>query len=153
MRMNKYDQNKELSCLMNCDANSLYRWAMSQKVPVDGNKWGNNRCNIDEKFIKCYDEDSSKGYIFEACVQYPEKFNDLHNDLAFLPKGMKVKNCNKFLWNLYNNEKYIVEIAALKQVLNPGFTLKSVYIDLNTKLDINTKVQSRSKKTILKRLF
>ena len=48
--MSKYHQNKELSYLMYCDTNSPYRWAISQKIPTDGNKWGNNEFNIEEKF-------------------------------------------------------------------------------------------------------
>ena len=34
----KYDKNKESSYLMYLDANNLYRWAMSQELPVDGFK-------------------------------------------------------------------------------------------------------------------
>ena len=30
---------KESSYIQNLDANDLYGWAMSQKVPVDGFKW------------------------------------------------------------------------------------------------------------------
>ena len=34
-----YDKNKESSYLMYLDANNLYGWAISQKLPVDGFKW------------------------------------------------------------------------------------------------------------------
>ena len=37
--MNNYDKNIESSYLMHLDANNLYGWAMSQKLPVDGFKW------------------------------------------------------------------------------------------------------------------
>ena len=33
-----YDKNKKLSYLMYLDANNLYGWVMSQKLPVDGFK-------------------------------------------------------------------------------------------------------------------
>ena len=33
---------------------------MSQKLPVDGSKWIKDVTEIDEKFIKNYDEDSDK---------------------------------------------------------------------------------------------
>ena len=34
-----YDENKESSNIQYLDANNLYGWAMSQKLPVDGFKW------------------------------------------------------------------------------------------------------------------
>ena len=36
--MKNYDKNKESSFLMYVDANNLYGWAMSKKLPVDGFK-------------------------------------------------------------------------------------------------------------------
>ena len=39
-----------------------------------------NTLNFNEDFIKDYDEDSDKGYIFEVNVEYPEDFHDLHCD-------------------------------------------------------------------------
>ena len=37
--MKNYDKNKESLYLMYLDANDLYGWGMSQKLPVDGFKW------------------------------------------------------------------------------------------------------------------
>ena len=37
--MKNYDNNKESSYFQYLHANNLYRWAMSQKLPVDGLKW------------------------------------------------------------------------------------------------------------------
>ena len=37
--MKNYDKNKELSHIIYLDANNLYRWPISQKLPVNGFKW------------------------------------------------------------------------------------------------------------------
>ena len=49
---------------------------MSKKLPVNGFKWINNietaEPVINEDFIKNYDENNDKGYIFEVDVKYPK---------------------------------------------------------------------------------
>ena len=40
--MKNYDKNNESSDLKYLDANNLYRWAMSQKLSVNGLKWVKN---------------------------------------------------------------------------------------------------------------
>ena len=37
--MKNYDKNKESSYIQYSDANNLYGWATSQKLPVNGFKW------------------------------------------------------------------------------------------------------------------
>ena len=54
-----------------------------------------NISRFDEDFIKNYDEDSNKGYVFEVDVEYPRFLHNLHTDLLFLSKIMKIKKCNK----------------------------------------------------------
>ena len=116
--MQNYDKNKESSYIQYLDANNLYGWAMSEKLPVNGFKWVKNTSKIDEKFIKNYDEDSDKGYIFEVDVKYPRRLHDLHSDLPFLPKRTKIGKCKKLVCNLRNMKKYVVHIRSLKQALN-----------------------------------
>ena len=121
--MKNYDKNKESSCIQYLDANNLYGWAMSQKLPVNGFKWINDVTRIDEQFIQNYDEDSDKGYILEVDIKYPKKFYDFHSDLPFLPERMKIDKCKKLVCNL-RNKKYVVHIRSLKQALNHGLKLK-----------------------------
>ena len=64
------------------------------KLPVSGFNWVKNVSKIDEDFIKNYDEDSDKGYILEANVEYPENLHDLHSELPFLPATMKIDKCS-----------------------------------------------------------
>ena len=49
---------------------------MSQKLPVNGFRWINDVTEIDEEFIKNYDEDNDKGYILEVDVKYPRKLHE-----------------------------------------------------------------------------
>ena len=50
--MENYDENEESSFLEHLDANNLYRWAMSEPLPVNGFDWIEYLSKIDEDFIK-----------------------------------------------------------------------------------------------------
>ena len=71
--MENYNKNEESSYIQYLDANNLYRWAMSQKLPVNNFKWVEDTSKINEEFIKNYNENSNKGYILEVDVKYPKK--------------------------------------------------------------------------------
>ena len=157
--MKNYDKNKESSYIQYLDANNLYGWAMSQKLPANSFKWVKNTSKIDEKFIKNYDEDSDKGYIFEVDVKYPRRLHDLHSDLPFLSKRMKIDKCKKLVCNLRNKKKYVVHIRSLKQALNYG--LKKVYriLEFNQEswlkpyIDMNTELRKIAKNDFEKDFF
>ena len=159
--MKDYDKNKESSYIQYLDVNNLYGWAMSQKLPVNGFKWVENTSKIDEKFIKSYDEDSDKGYIFEVDVEYLRRLHDLHNDLPFLPKRMKVDKCKKLVCNLHDKKNYVVHIRSLKQALNYGLKLKKVYkiIEFNQNswlkpyIDMSTELRKIAKNDFEKDFF
>ena len=125
--MKNYDKNKESSCIQYLDANNLYGWAISQKLPVDGFKWKRNISKFSEDFIKNFDEDSDKGYILEVDVEYAKNLHDLHSDLPFLPEKMKINKCSKLVSNLYDKNNYVVHKRSLKQTLNHGLILKKVH--------------------------
>ena len=61
------------SFLMYLDANNLYGWAMSHKLPTDGFKWVKKLSKFNDKFIKSYNENGDKGYFLEVYVKYPKK--------------------------------------------------------------------------------
>ena len=82
--MKNYDKTTTLSYLIYLDANNLYRWAMSQKLPIIGFEWAKKISKFDECFIKNYDENSDKGYFLEVEVEYPKNVFSLHSDLPFL---------------------------------------------------------------------
>ena len=48
------------------DANDLYEWAMSKKLPVNGFKWENDISKFNENIINNYNENSDVGYFLEV---------------------------------------------------------------------------------------
>ena len=70
--MNIYDKSIESSYLVHFDANNLYGWAMSQKLPGNGFKWVKDLSQFNKNFIKSYNENSDIGYFFEVDVEYPK---------------------------------------------------------------------------------
>ena len=90
--MKNYNKNIESSYLMYLDANNLYRWAMSQQLPVNGFKWVKYLSKFNEIFIRNYDENSDKEYFHKVDIGYPKKLFNFHKDLPFLPERRKVKN-------------------------------------------------------------
>ena len=60
--MTTHDKNNKLSYLNYVDANNLYGWAMSQKLPVGIFKWieKDDISKFDEQSITIYDENSDK---------------------------------------------------------------------------------------------
>ena len=73
--MKDFNKNIESSYIQYLDANNLYGWAMSQKLPVNYFKWVEDTSIINAEFIKNYNENNYKGYILEVDVKYP---NELH---------------------------------------------------------------------------
>ena len=75
--MKNYNNNEESSYIQYLDANNLYGWAMSKKLPVNGFKWFDNNETaepsakhvINEDFIKNYNKNNNKGYILEVDIK------------------------------------------------------------------------------------
>ena len=105
--MENHDKNEESSYIQYLDTNSLYGWAMSQKLPVNGFEWVEDTSRINEEFIKNYNKNNNKGYILEVDVKYLKKLHDLHSDLPFLPKRMKIDKCKKLVCNLHNKKNML----------------------------------------------
>ena len=63
---------------------------MSQKLRLNGFKWVEELFQFKEDFIKKYDEDSNKEYLFEVDVEYSKNLFCLHSDLLFLPERNKM---------------------------------------------------------------
>ena len=102
-----------------------------------------------------------KGYILEVDVKYPKKLHDLHSDLPFLPKRMKIDKCKKLVCNLHNKKKYVAHIKSLKQALDHGLKLKNIHriIEFNQKawlksyINMNMELRKLAKDDFEKDLF
>ena len=155
--MKNYYNNEESSYIQYLDANNR---AMSQKLPVNGFKWINNK-EINGDFIKNYDENNDKGYIFEVDVKYPKRLHDLHSDLPFLSERMEINKCKKLVCNLNNKKKYVAHINTLKQALNHGLKFKKIHrvIEFNQEawlkpyIDMNTELRKLARNDFEKDLF
>ena len=131
--MNNYDKNKILSFLLYLDANNLYGWAMSQKLPVDNFKWieKDDILKFNEDFIRNYNKNSDKGYLLEVDIEYPKNLHTLHSDLPFLPERVTINKCTKLVCTVQDKENYVLHIRVLKQALNHGLILKMCMEQLN----------------------
>ena len=74
---------------------------------------------------------------------------------------MKIDQCKKLVCNLYDKEKYVVHIRALKQALNHGLILKKVHrvilfnqeAWLKRYIDMNTELRKKAKNDFEKDFF
>ena len=87
--MKNYAKSIESSYLTYLDANNLYGWTMSQKLPVSGFKWENDLSRRSDDFIKNYNENSDVGYFLEVDVEYPKNLFRANKELPFLPERKK----------------------------------------------------------------
>ena len=128
--MKSYNNNEESLYIQYLDANNLYGWAMSNKLPTNGFKWLDTletSNKINEEFIKRYNENDNKGYILEVDVKYPKRLHELHSDLPFLSERMEVNKGKKLGCNLFNKKKYVAHINTLKQALNHELKFKKIH--------------------------
>ena len=136
---------------------------MSKKLPVNGFRWlDSDEINeINEEFIKNYNENDNKGYILEVDVKYLKRLHELHSDLPFLSERMKIDKCNKLVCNLFNVKKYVAHINSLNQTLNHGLKLKKNHriLEFNQEawlkpyIDMNTELRKSAKNDFEKDLF
>ena len=59
---------------------------------------------FNEDFIKNYNENNNKGYIFEVDVEYAKNLFNLQSDLPFLAERKKIEKCNKLVCSIVIKE-------------------------------------------------
>ena len=93
--MKDYNKDKESSYINCWHVKNLYRWAVSQKLPVNNFELTEETSQFNEDFIKKYDEEIDEWYFLEVDFQYPKKLEKFHNDLALLPERKKIEKSRK----------------------------------------------------------
>ena len=160
------------------DANNLYGWAMSQKLPSGNFRW--IPCPEYINLNSC-DENSAKGLILEVDLEYPPELHQLHNDYPLAPEKMLVKSemlsdyckknlegekmkigsVKKLIPNLYNKEKYVLHYRNLQLYLKLGMKLTKIHRALEFSqsnwlekyIAFNTKKQAEAKNAFEKDFF
>ena len=173
--MKNYEKDKDSSYLMYLDANNLYGWAMSQKLPVGKFKWG------DEKTFDISNYSGEKGCIIECDLEYPENLHDEHNMYPLAPEKILVEKdmlspycneildefkiqkttCKKLIPNLMNKQKYVLHYKNLQLYLDLGLKLKKIHRVLEFKqttwlkdyIDFNTQKRTNAANAFEKDFF
>ena len=135
----KFDPSKPSKYITYLDANNLYGWAMSKKLPTHGFKW------VDEKD---FDDWKSFPCILEVDLKVPEKLKDYFDNYPLAPENIPINKVKKLLCTLNDKKKYVIHHETLKLYLSLGLELGKIhriirfeesewmktYIDLNTEL-------------------
>ena len=99
-------------------------------------------------------------YCLQMCLKILEISVLKHMDLILLKKKVK-KKVKQFICDIEDKEKYVIQIRALKKVLNHGLTLKRLHraIQFNQKawlnpyIDMNTRLRKEAKNEFEKDFF
>ena len=153
--MKDFDETKESSYIQYLDANNLYGWAMSEKMPYKCFEWSQER-NL-EKIT----EDGDVGYVLEVDLEYPEELHDIHNDYPLAPEVMKIGKVNKLTPNFNKKIKYVLHHRNLKQYLDLGMKLTEIHRVISFKqskwlapyIALNTELRTAAKNDFEKDFF
>ena len=123
--MKDFDETKPSTFIQYLDANNLYGWAMSQKLPTHGFKW----IDVDIPKVKKLLEkkDTKQGYIFEVDLDYPSYLWKSHNDYPLAPERKKINKVDKLICSFLPKKNYVLHYKILKQYLQEGLILKKVH--------------------------
>ena len=123
--MKDFDKTKPSTFIQYLDANNLYGWAMSQKIPTHGFKWMD--INIPSVLKILEKKDTKIGYIFEVDLEYPVSLWEEHNDYPLAPERIKMGNVDKLISSFLPKTHYVLHYKNLKQYLEEGMLLKKVH--------------------------
>ena len=160
--MTNFNKKEPSKYLMYLDANNLYGWAMSQKLPVHSFKWMTDK-EIKNLFkVQVVQFWERTPCILEVDLTYPEELHDLHNDYPLCPERVECdKGVKKLIPNLRNKNNYVVHYKTLMQYLSLGMELKKIhrgikFIEddfLKPYINMNTNLRTKAKNNFEKDFF
>ena len=124
--------------LLYLDANNLYGWSMSQKLPTKDFKWEN-----DPDYYKKIPK--GRGCIIECDLEYPNDCRFKTRKYPLAPEKMKIdkeklsdyqlnllgdkplSKEEKLFLTLYDKEKYVIHHSILKEYIKLGMKVIKVY--------------------------
>ena len=148
--------------LMYLDANNLYGWGMSQKLPVHSFKWLSNKEieNIfNNQIVQVWEKTPC---ILEVDLTYPEELHDLHNDYPLCPERVECdKGVKKLIPNLRDKNNYVIHYKNLMQCLRFGMKLKKIHRGIkfiesdfmSSYINMNTNLRTQAKNNFEKDFF
>ena len=145
--MENYNPDEESKFITYLDANNLYGWDMSQKLPYKNLRWMDEAKLVDFDPTLINTEDDT-GYILQVDLEYPKELHKAHNDYPIAPENISINKIDKLTPNLYNKTKYILHLKNLQLYLSLGLKPAKIhkvlafdqkqwmrpYITLNTNL-------------------
>lgn len=152
--MRDFDRKQQESYILYLDANNLYGWAMSRKLPISDFRFATTwevMDMLEETERGCWrvkqlDEDT--GAFLEVDLDYPDALHDAHNDYPLAPEQMAVKDTqlsplqcmwlvemgkmrntdsDKLCGTLLPKRKYVIHIDLLRFYLAHGLVLRHVH--------------------------
>ena len=158
----RYNKNELNKYLMYLDANNLYGYAMSEKLPTHGFNWlsgGEMERLFNNQVVQVWEKTPC---ILEVDLEYPEDLHDKHNDYPYCPERVECKNrVEKLIPNLRNKTKYVIHYKNLIQCLKAGLKLKKIHNGIKFKesewlkpyIDKNTNLRTQAKNNFEKDFF
>ena len=148
----KFDETKPSKYIIYLDANNLYGYAMSKKLPTGGFKW------MTEEELQ---EWRSYGCILEVDLEYPKELHASHNDYPLAPERLMINKVEKLIPNLNDKKHYVLHYESLKQYLSLGMKITHIHRGIKFEesdwmkqyIDLNTRLRAEAKNEFEKEFF
>ena len=118
--MSDFNSDNPLKFIQYLDANNLYGWAMSQRLPTHGFKWSKNLAVESTKEL-LNQRLSNHGYIFEVDLEYPKKLWKSH-DYPLAPEKLQIEKSErsegveKLVGNFYPKSHYVLHFKISNNI-------------------------------------